>query len=359
VAARRPHSGRVFDLDGAFVVNAVGACSGVRRQFSTQYFLNGADHDSGGSSGRLLRQVAAYLRLFFLAVLLMVARVGQAQSIEPRSYSNAPIGMNFLIVGTGFSHGGLAFDPALPLKNPSLEVSTAIAAYSRVLDLWGNSGSFAVLAPYAWLSGSADFNGQRVERETSGLADMGFRFSANLFGAPALSLQDFASYQQDLVVGASVVVWAPTGRYDATRMVNIGTNRWSIRPEVGVSKAFGAWVADLAVACTFYTDNTDFYGGKTRSQDPLFSAQGNLIYTFQNRVWVSLGGTFYGGGRSAIDDVAGNDLQQNWRVGSVVSVPLNRYQSVKLMAGSGVSARTGNNFDNVGLEWQYRWGGGL
>ena len=60
---------------------------------------------------------------------------------------------------------------------------------------------------------------------------------------------------------------APAGQYDDTRLVNIGSNRWSFKPEIGVSKAVGPWTLELAAAATFYTDNDDFNGGKTRSQD--------------------------------------------------------------------------------------------
>jgi hypothetical protein len=33
--------------------------------------------------------------------------------------------------------------------------------------------------------------------------------------------------------------------------------------------------------------------------------------------------------------------------------------SIKLAASDGVSARTGNNYSQVGVYWQYRWGGGI
>ena len=34
----------------------------------------------------------------------------RAQDMEPRSYSNAPVGMNFLVAGYVYTRGGLAFD---------------------------------------------------------------------------------------------------------------------------------------------------------------------------------------------------------------------------------------------------------
>ena len=54
-----------------------------------------------------------------------------------------------------------------------------------------------------------------------------------------------------------------------------------------------------------------------------------------------------------------NDLQQNWRVGATLAVPLDRLNSIKFAASSGVSARTGNHYDGIGVAWQHRWGAGL
>ena len=126
-----------------------------------------------------------------------------------------------------------------------------------------------------------------------------------------------------------------------------------------MSKALGAWTCEGKLAATLFTDNKDFFGGHTASQEPIYSAQGNLIYSFANGVWASLDTTYFTGGRKTIDGERGNDLQQNWRVGATLAIPMDACNSIKLNASSGVSARTGNNFDLIGVAWQYRWGGGL
>ena len=63
--------------------------------------------------------------------------------------------------------------------------------------------------------------------------------------------------------------------------------------------------------------------------------------------------------RTTVDGVEGNDLQKNTRLGVTVALPVNRYTSVKLYGSTGVSTRTGSDFDAVGILVQYRWGGGL
>lgn len=281
------------------------------------------------------------------------------QDLEPRAYANTPPGLNFLIAGYGYLTGGVATDPALPLQNAHLQVHSTVLAYARSLDVWGRSGKIDVVLPYAWLSGSADVAGQSREREVSGFGDPRFRFSVNFYGAPALSLQEFAGYRQDLILGASLQVLAPLGQYDSDKLVNIGTNRWSIKPEIGLSKAFGPLTLELAAGVSIYTDNHDFFGGKTRAQDPIYSIQGHLLYNFGSGIWVALDGTYYTGGRTTIDGVEGDDLQRNTRLGATLVLPVNRHNSVKLYASTGASTRAGSNFDAVGIAWQYRWGGGL
>lgn len=290
---------------------------------------------------------------------MVALSIAQAQDVEPRSYSNAPVGVNFLIAGYAYTQGGLAFDPSAPVKNPHLKTSSAVLAYARVLDLWGTSGKVNVIVPYSWMSGSADFAGETVRREFNGLADTLFRLSVNLYGAPALTLKEFRDYRQDLIIGASLQVSAPTGQYDDTKLVNIGTNRWSFKSEVGVSKAVGPWTLEFAAAATLYTDNNDFFNGNTRSQDPLYLMQGHAIYSFRSGIWASLDATYFTGGRTTISGERSDDLQRNWRVGGTLAFPVDVRNSVKLYASSGVSARTGNNYDLLGIAWQYRWGGGL
>ena len=300
------------------------------------------------------------LRLLLVASTLMAGvSTTHAQDVEPRSYSNAPVGVNFLIVGYTYTKGGLAFDPSLPVTNPQLKTSSAVLAYARVLDLWGKSGKVTAIVPYTWLSGSADSEGQTIQREVNGLADAMFRLSVNLYGAPALTLKEFTDYEQDLIIGASLQVSAPTGQYNDSRVVNIGTNRWSFRGEVGISKALGPLTLELAAAAILFTDNNDFFGGNTRSQDPLYLMQGHVIYSFRSGIWASLDATYLTGGRSTISGEKSNDLQQNWRVGGTLAFPVDARNSIKLYASSGVSARTGNNYDLIGIAWQYRWGGGL
>lgn len=296
-----------------------------------------------------------------LALLLALLALpgAQAKDLEPRSYSNTPVGLNFLIAGYVYADGKLAFDPSSRITDAKYRSHTEVLAYAHSLDAWGNSAKFDVIVPYTSFSGHASVRGQTREREMSGFNDPKFRFSMNFYGAPALSLKEFADYRQDLVIGASLQVTPPMGQYDNTKLVNLGANRWSFKSELGVSKTIGALTMEIMPSVTFYTDNTDFNRGRTFEQEPLYALQGHLVYGFSNGVWVAANATYFTGERTTVDGVKSDNQQANSRVGLTLALPVDRYNSLKFYASTGTSTRTGTDFSAVGVAWQYRWGGGF
>lgn len=292
-------------------------------------------------------------------VLTLLSNFVQAQEIEPRAYTNAPIGVNFLVAGIGYSEGGISFDPAVRLTNANIKTDLAALAYARVLDIGGQSAKFDLIVPYASLNGTADYIGQPVARDISGFGDPKLRLSMNFLGAPALTLDQFAGYRHDLIVGGSLQVSLPIGQYDPAKLVNIGSNRWYVKPELGMSKGWGQWTLELSTGATIFGENEDFFGGKRREQAPIYSFQSHLVYGFSAGIWGALTAAYFTGGQTKIDGVRGHDLQQNTRIGATLAWPIDRRNSIKLHASSGVYTRTGTDFDTIGLAWQYRWGGGL
>lgn len=180
-----------------------------------------------------------FTRIAVLAILGMTALSASATDMDPRSYSNIPKDLNFVVAGYANMKGNVAFSPALHIDNAKIETHTAIFAYARSLDFWGKSGKVDVILPAAWLSGTAEVDGKQRERSVNGLTDSIARVYVNLYGAPSLSMKDFANYKQDTIVGVSLAVGAPMGQYNPEKLVNLGTNRWFIKPEIGVSKACG------------------------------------------------------------------------------------------------------------------------
>lgn len=282
-----------------------------------------------------------------------------AQSLEPRAYSNAPAGLNFVALGYQYSEGGLLFDPAIPITNANSEINVAVLGYLRTFDVSGMSAKAGIVLPYADLYAEGLLSGEFRKRDVEGAADPTLYFNLNFYGSPAYKMSEFRKYQQDTIAGFTIKVSPPLGQYDKDKIINIGTNRWSIKPELGVSKAINRWILEAMVAATYFTENDEFNNDQVRHQEPVYSMQGHLIYTFKNKMWLSYGATYFTGGKTRVDGVISNDLQNNSRTGLILAIPVNKYHSIKILSSVGLNTRTGTDYDSISVFWQYRWATGL
>ena len=287
------------------------------------------------------------MRIFWLCLLAFFYQQASAQEIEARAYSNAPIGINFVT-------GGIA-----QAKSGSYTLTTEAVNLTRIIDVFGQSGRISLLVPYAQLSGTGSLGPQNVNASAEGLSDPVVKISANLYGAPALSLEEFNNYKQDLIIGTSLAASIPWGKYNSEQMLNVGANRSLIQPAIGASQAVGPWRLELAGMATIYTSNTSFLGSNTLSQNPIYSSEAHAIYYFQNTAYISADATYFMGGQKYVNGTAISGSQENWRFGSTFSYPINKHNSIRLTGSKGVYSNTNTDYTAMGISWQYRWGGGL
>lgn len=281
-----------------------------------------------------------------------------SQELEPRAYSVSPTGTNFLVLGYGRSSGNIVVDAALPIEDASASISSVLLGYVRAFDFFGRSANIAVAAPYAWGKAQGKLESQFQNITRSGLSDSRFRFAVNLLGGPAMKLDEFAGYRQKTNVGASLTLRAPTGQYDPVRLVNLGANRWSFKPEIGVSHAMGKWFVDVYGGAWFFTENPNFQGA-SRKQRSIGTVQTHLVYSFRPGFWTAVNSTFFAGGRTILNDREGGDFQRNARIGVTLAVPLRRRHGLKFSWNTGAFTTIGADFRAVAVSYQYLWGGGF
>ena len=289
----------------------------------------------------------ALLVLLLGTILLIATEHLGAQEIEARAYSNAPTGINFVT-------GGIA-----QAKSGSYTLTTEAVNLTRIVDVFGQSGRISLLLPYAQLSGTGNLGQQNINASAEGLSDPVVKISANLYGAPALSLEEFKNYQQDLIIGTSLAASIPWGKYNSEQMLNVGANRSLIQPAIGASQAIGPWRLELAGMATIYTSNTSFLGSNTLSQNPMYSSEAHVIYYFQNTAYFSADTTYLTGGQKYVNGAPIAGSQENWRFGSTFSYPVNKHNSIRLTGSKGVYSNSNTDYTALGVSWQYRWGGGL
>jgi hypothetical protein len=288
----------------------------------------------------------------------LAGATGAAQDLEPRAYSASPSGMNFLVAAFAHSTGDVITDPSLPISNVSAKVNGFALGYGRTFALWGRQALVTMALPYAWGEVEGDVGEERRRVTRSGLADLKAKLSVNLYGNPALSPEEFARRRsRGLLVGASLALSAPTGQYDPTRLINLGTNRWAFKPELGMSVPWKNFDFEAYAGVVFFTRNPSFYpaGSVTRQQDPLATVQVHASYTFRPGLWLALDGTWYGGGAAHINGGPATGRQNSSRIGGTLSVPISKAQALKFAYSTGASVRTGQNFDVFSAAWQIRW----
>jgi hypothetical protein len=265
------------------------------------------------------------------------------------------VGSQFVLLTYAYQTGDILTDSSLPLEDVNVKLHSGTLAYGRTFGLAGHQANLTVLSSYVQGRASGRVFEDLVEVRRSGLGDLRLRFFTNLIGSPALSPREFAAQKPRTVVGASVTVVAPTGQYDSRRLVNIGSNRWAFKPEVGLSIPRGHWTVETAGGVWLFTTNNNFFGGSRRGQKPLASLQANVIYTLRSRMWLSGNATFYTGGRTVLNGLVNEDQQRNSRIGATFSMPLSQRQSIKVAWAKGVTARFGGRLNTVAVGWQYSW----
>ena len=293
-----------------------------------------------------------------IALLAAGASPLVAQDLEPRSFSPVPVGVDFVAVGYGYSFGNVLLDPSIPIEDGTGKVHSALAAYVRTFSFFGMSAKVDAVVPFAFGDWKGQLAGQDTSRSATGFGDPAIRLSVNFVGAPALGIPRFLTYRQGTVVGASLKVLVPVGQYDPARLINLGSNRWTFIPRVGVSQRLGHWTLEGVVAAWLFTTNPDFLG-TTLDQSPLWAVQGSISYVFDSGAWIAADGGWGAGGRTEVNGVPGNERQENARFGASFAYPLTRRASLKLAWIGGLSTRLGADFDTIALVYQYRWGGGL
>ena len=236
---------------------------------------------------------------------------------------------------------------------------------------------------------SSDLTGINRNPRRQGLADAYAHVMYGLLNAPALPPKEFAGFMgqenPDVVIFAMAGMFAPTGAYDTDRVVNIGTNRWTIRAGLPITARLSeSWAPgktttlEVLPTLDLFTPNNDpvqpefdfqvrgLPVGKAISrflpspsqttQDPLGALEMHLTHDISKKFWVSMDSYSKVGGSTNADGKS-NDNQQLWTAlgGTIATSPWNQAQ-LALTAG-GVVARNDNSPNGwlVRLQFQQTW----
>ena len=308
------------------------------------------------------RSAQVFGNLFSILLLISLFFTQQvcAQDLEPRRWSHLPTGLNMVGVGYAYTEADVYFNPVWRVSDATSRINSIGLQLIHTFDLAGKSARISMLVPTVsgrW-EGIVDDEYQIIHRR--GMGDPRVRMSMNLYGAPALEGSEFAQYRAEhatnTVVGASLALTVPLGKYCNDCLINTGSNRWSVRPQIGVVHTRGPWSFELTVSMFLFTDNDDFYDSAVLEQTDLYTAQAHAIYTFTRGTWASISSAYGNGGRVIIDKQKTKFEVDNWVWSANLGFPIGKAQSVMLTWLSGrTQNQVGRDSDNLLLAWSIRW----
>lgn len=314
----------------------------------------------GMSDSRILRDatrrrllLGRIARLPGLAILCLSTAGAAAQELAPRAYWPSPVGTNVLALAYQRSDGDIVVDQSLPVTGVDSTIDYGSITLQHTLDLGGRTANLSLTQAFADGDTRGVFEEEPFTRRTVGALDTVARLAINLKGAPAMDGPAFAALRQnpETIVGASLTVSAPTGAYDPDRVINLGSNRWAVKPALGVIYPITPnLLLETEIAVWLFQDNDDFLG-VTREQDPVGALQVHLIKRFRPGFWAAIDANFYAGGRTRIDGQKNADLQRNSRFGATLVYPFGRGQALKFSASTGTVTANGGDYELFTLAW--------
>jgi hypothetical protein len=279
-----------------------------------------------------------------------------AQDVEPRRWTSLPLKSNIIGVGYAYTSGKILFDPVVHIEDAKVNVNTFAIQYVRPFKLGNKLARVDVLLPYSIAQWEGLLGGIPQATSRNGLADPRLRLSVNFIGPSAMEANELQEYMVShpvhTVVGASLSVTFPLGQYYEDKLLNLGQNRFVFRPQVGFVHTWRKWSYELTGSVFLYTNNNDFFNGKTRKQDPVFALQTHLVRRFKPGIWGSLSFGTGLAGQSIVNNQPNNDNQENILAGLSFAFPIMKQQSLKLVyIRSQTLTKIGGDTNTLNASW--------
>ena len=233
----------------------------------------------------------------YLKCVMLIAGLGtsilNASDDGPRMYWNAPVGTNILQAYFWTAHGNsISPENTQPQPGFDTDINIGVLGYNRIVDIAGHSAIATAVITGGKVSGS--LLGETLP-SSSGIGDLYLQGVINLFGAPALSAEEFATYKQNTVLSLLVGVTAPTGAYKNDQALNLGVNRWNMRVGLPFMYTIGDWIPgeittlEILPSVWFYGENDDYTRlGLNLEQDPMYTLEAHITRDITTSFFVSL-----------------------------------------------------------------------
>jgi len=284
----------------------------------------------------------------------------QAQDMEPRRWSHLPTDLNIVGFGLVVTEGEIFFDPVMKIEDGKFELYSLGSSYIRSTDWFGKSSRIDIRVPYSYGRWEGLVDGEYQSTRRHGLRDPRIRLSVSLYGAPPLKGKAFMDYRMSTpvstTVGAALSITFPLGEYFPDRLINLGGNRYVIRPQLGVLHQRGPWQFEVTGSVAFFTENDEYLVDYSLEQNPLLFVQGHVIRALRKGMWTSFSAGYTWAGENQLDgkDLGNNDRTKYFALS--FGMPVGPHQNMKLTyVNADTNVVIGSTSNNLALSWSLNW----
>jgi hypothetical protein len=255
-----------------------------------------------------------------------IVTAARAQDDGARVYQLAPTGFQTFTAFIVNKRGNEGPDPGQTTPGSETRSDILVLRYARTFNLAGRQLTPFVIVP---MGRTKVIQGLGAATESSGFGDAQIGATFGLFGAPALSAQEYASFRPALSMSLLGRIYFPSGAYTSQQPVNLGANRFSYQLGLPTTIMLGQSFRDERLTAlevlptvTFYEANHEPFGADKRTQAPMFSLEAHLTHNVTRRIWFSADLLYRDGGESRTDGAANHDPVHGWSAGGTAVLPL-------------------------------------
>jgi hypothetical protein len=250
-----------------------------------------------------------------LAVVLLMAAHSPAQAQVGRYYVNTPVDTHLVTTTFNGVRSNTWADPAIGDSEIRSRNQTLSLSYNYIASFGDRTGGFGISVPWTSLL-SYDVASDQLLLDQNGKGDVALTFDYNLFGAPALSREEFARHTAGDYAGLHFSLTTPTGSYDAGREANIGANRWSLKSTLNysITRDSGLSWWDFYPSVRLFSDNRDIADTGLLSQNALWGLEAHYSRNVIGPAWLSAGLIGSLGGKTRINGEMLEDSRRDLRL---------------------------------------------
>ncbi|KUJ84192.1 transporter [Microbulbifer flavimaris] len=279
---------------------------------------------------------------------------------EPRRWSHLPIDENYLTLALAKTNADIYFNPTLLLEDVEQHLDTQAVQYVRTFEWMNKSSRIELLQGYQSAKWAGRLDGIEASTAREGASDTFVRMAMNLYGAPPLRGEAFREYRasttSETIVGVALNARLPTGHYQKDRLLNLGQNRFVLRPQLGLVHSRRQWSVEFTGEIALHGKNDEFIRFNSLEQKPLYILHTHLVYSFSAGRWASISLGYDYGGENRVNGIVQDDMQENigWKLS--YAHPLTPTLGLKASyLGSRTQRETGLDSKTFALSVSFTW----